>query len=157
MAKIEKITKEKCPKEIQQRIDSVLSKHQLKKTALRRNILSVFLDHKRSLTQAEIITALSNADNIVDRVSIYRNLANLKDAGILHEVDANHYVFCSHECEAHAHLLLFCQQCHKHQEIKDHERITHFMSAVGIFRFFGKQRPIFLRGVCSSCTAAVSK
>ncbi len=138
------------------RIDSVLETHSLKKTPLRRSILLAFAEAKKALTQAELIEVISKELSVVDRVSIYRNLAHLKDAGVLHEVDSNNYVFCSHECEAHAHLLLFCQKCHKHQEVKDHDRISSFMSALGGFRFFGKKQPIFLRGVCTSCTPLVS-
>lgn len=134
------------------RIDRVLEKHGLKKTGLRRSILLAFAEAKSPLSQASLIEEISKGHGSVDRVSIYRNLSHLKENGVLHEVDANNYVFCSHECEDHAHLLLFCQKCHKHQEIKDHGRIGSFMSAIGRLRFFGKKQPIFLRGVCSSCT-----
>lgn len=134
------------------RIDRVLEKHSLKKTTLRRNILLAFLDAKQSLSQASLIEAVSKNLDIVDRVSVHRNLAHLKEVGVLHEVDSNNYIFCSHECEDHAHLLLFCQKCRRHQEIKDHDRIDSFMSALGGLRFFGKKQPVFLRGVCSGCT-----
>ena len=134
------------------RIDRVLKKHILKRTELRRSILLAFSDVKGSLSQAALIEAVSKEHGSVDRVSIYRNLVHLKEAGVLHEVDSNSYVFCSHECEAHAHLLLFCQKCQRHQEIKDHHRIAEFMSALGELRFFGKSNPIFLKGVCSGCT-----
>ncbi len=133
------------------RIDHVLEKHSLRKTPLRRSILLAFVEAKSALNQARLIEIISKDMDAVDRVSIYRNLAHLKAAGVLHEVDSNNYVFCSHECEDHAHLLLFCQRCHKHQEIKDHERIDGFLSALGGFRFFGKKQPVFLRGVCSGC------
>lgn len=134
------------------KIDSVLAKHNLKKTPLRRKILLTFTQAESSLTQAELISAISkNLDN-VDRVSIYRNLLNLKDAGVLHEVDTNHYIFCSHDCGSHAHLLLFCQSCRKHKEVKDHRKINTFMEELAEFRFFDQRKPIFLRGVCSGCT-----
>lgn len=135
------------------RIDNVLETHSLKKTPLRRSILLAFAEAKSALTQAELIDVISKELEVVDRVSIYRNLAHLKDAGVLHEVDSNNYVFCSHECADHAHLLLFCQKCHKHQEVKDHDRIGNFMLALGNFRFFGKKQPIFLKGVCTTCTS----
>lgn len=134
-----------------EQIDLVLEKHLLKKTTLRRNILLAFVKAKSSLTQAELIAAVSKEIENVDRVSIYRNLMNLKDAGVLHEVDSNNYVYCSHECGAHAHLLLFCQSCRKHQEVRDHQKIHRFMGELGEFRFFGKKQPIFLRGICAGC------
>ena len=99
---------------------------------------------------------LVGAFDSIDRVSIYRNLNQFKATGVLHEVESNIYIFCTHECDEHAHLLLFCQRCHKHQEIKDHGRIENFMSALGILRFFGKRQPIVLKGICSACTSAAS-
>lgn len=134
------------------KIDLVLDKHSLKKTPLRRKILAIFAESKTSLTQAELIDSVSVGKDSVDRVSVYRNLINLKDAGVLHEVDANQYVYCSHECGSHAHLLLYCQSCHKHQEVKDHRKIENFMSELGEFRFFGIKQPIFLRGYCAGCS-----
>lgn len=103
------------------------------------------------MTQGELIEALSRQQDLVDRVSVYRNLGALKGAGVLHEVDNNSYVFCSHECEAHAHLLLFCQVCHRHEEIKDHARIETVMKALAGLRFFGETQPLFFKGVCLNC------
>lgn len=133
------------------KIDVVLEKYSLKKTSLRRSVLMAFAREKKSLSQADLIEAVAKDLDVVDRVSVYRTLIRLKKVGILHEVEANNYVFCSHDCEEHAHLLLFCQKCHKHQEIKDHDRIDNFMASLGGFRFFDKSQPIFLRGTCSGC------
>lgn len=134
------------------RTDRLLEKHGLRKTPLRRRILHSLLKTAVPMSQADLISALSKDDESVDRVSIYRNLSQLRDAGIIHEVDSNSYIFCAHECEDHAHLLLFCQQCHKHQEIKDHDRIDRFMKSLETLRFFGTAQPILLRGVCLSCS-----
>ncbi len=135
------------------RIDLVLKKAGLKKTPLRRSILLALAEAKFSLSQADLIEIISKDLDVVDRVSIYRNLSHLKSAAVLHEVDSNSYVFCSHECEEHGHLLLFCQSCHRHQEVKDHSRINDFMLALGDFRFFGSKQPIFLKGICVACAS----
>lgn len=134
------------------KVDQVLDRHELKKTALRRSILLAFLKAKGPLTQADLIASLSRLIAACDRVSIYRNLAHLKEAGILHELETNKYVFCSHECDSHGHLLLYCWKCQKHQEIKDHDRIGSFMSSLGRFGFFDKGQSVFLKGVCSACS-----
>lgn len=135
-----------------QKIDSVLEQHSLKKTPLRRSILLAFVEARISLSQADLIEAISKDQEQVDRVSIYRNLVHLKDAGVVHEVDANNYVFCSHDCDSHGHLLLFCQQCHRYQEITDHGQIHAVNDVLGKFKFFGMDEPIFLRGVCLQCS-----
>ncbi|HRO66202.1 MAG TPA: transcriptional repressor [Pseudobdellovibrionaceae bacterium] len=128
-----------------------MDKHSLRKTPLKREIVASLLNSKGPLSQADLIEALGATFENVDRVSVYRNLNQLKSVGLVHEVDVNSYVCCSHECDAHPHLLLFCLRCHRHQEVKDHRRIETLMDALGEFRFFGESQPLFLRGVCSSC------
>lgn len=135
------------------RIDEVLERHDLKKTPLRRSILLAFAEAKISLSQADLIEAISKGKEQADRVSIYRNLVHLKDAGVVHEVDANNYVFCSHECKSHGHLLLFCQKCHRYQEVINHDKIHAVTAVLDGFKFFAKDDPIFLRGVCVQCAS----
>ena len=134
------------------RIESVLEQNSLKKTPLRKSILLAFMEAKISLSQADLIEALVRAQEPVDRVSIYRNLVQLKEAGIVHEVDTNSYVFCAHECDAHGHLLLFCQKCHRYQEIVDHHDIHAFNDVLEKFKFFSAEHPVFLRGICTQCS-----
>ncbi len=134
------------------KIDLVLQKHGLKKTNLRKMILMTFMKANGSLTQANLIEQLSEHISNFDRASIYRNLSCLKEAGVLHEVEVNNYVYCSHECDAHAHLLLYCKSCNKHQEIKNHSRIEEFVASLDVFQFFGKTKPLFIKGVCKQCS-----
>jgi len=136
-------------------MDKLLEQHSLKKTVLRRSILLTFINAERSLTQGDLIERLSSLISTFDRASIYRNLTSLKEAGILHEVEANNYVLCSHECGAHAHLLLYCQECNKHKEVVNHNKIDSFINAIDGFKFYGKKKPIFLKGVCKSCTSLI--
>jgi Fur family transcriptional regulator, zinc uptake regulator len=133
-------------------IDQLLQGHGLKKTPLRKKILSILICAKKPLSQGDLISKLSQVDSNIDRVTVYRNLSSLKASGLLHEVSSNHYVFCSHECHDHAHLLFYCQACHQHQEISDHRSLDQLMSALAKFKFFGQQQPIFMSGVCTSCT-----
>ncbi|MBX3035244.1 MAG: transcriptional repressor [Bdellovibrionaceae bacterium] len=134
------------------RSDRLLEKHGLKKTPLRRLMLDVLSSASVPLSQADLIESLLSRVKNVDRVSVYRNLGQLKAAGLVHEVDTNSYIGCQHECEKHPHVLLYCQRCHKHREIKDHDGIRSMMEALGRMRFFGKSEPLFLKGTCSACT-----
>lgn len=133
----------------------LLEKFDLKKTDLRIQLVEYFLLTKKSFSQAEVIQYFESKMTSVDRVSIYRNLLQLKNIGIIHEVDSNKYVFCSHDCEKHAHVLLYCQSCEKHGEVKDHHLLTQFFDVLGDFRFLSTQRAIFLKGICQSCTKVV--
>lgn len=139
-------------KAMTEEVDQILEKWDLKKTPLRRCIMMAFIKAQGSLTQADLIDVISKDLDTVDRVSVYRTLLRFKAVGVLHEVDVNTYVYCSHKChQDHAHLLLFCQKCRKHQEVKDHGRIDHFVSTIGEFKFFDKKQPMFVRGVCHRC------
>lgn len=140
-----KLSKEKA--------EQLLNRFSLKKTDLRINLIELFLKEKRSFSQAEIIEDLEKRSGSVDRVSIYRNLNQLKAAGIVHEIESNKYVSCSHDCEKHAHVLLYCQSCKKHNEVKDHEKLNTFFKAIGDFQFLSANRAVFLKGVCRACAS----
>ncbi len=140
------------PKMSRAHLGEVLAKNFLKKTPLREEILLILSHAKDPLSQGELISALTKTLNAgADRVSVYRNLNMLKKVGLVHEVEVNKYVFCSHRCEDHAHILLFCQSCHKHREVTDHTRIDHFMEMLGDFRFFSRRQPLFVSGRCAAC------
>lgn len=131
--------------------ERLLEKHSLRKTQLKKEILGVLLRSKKPLSQADLLVELGERLDSVDRVSVYRNLNQMKEVGLVHEVDMNSYVCCSHECDEHPHLLFFCQTCHRHQEVKDHAQIDTLMKTLSGFGFFGVNKPLFLKGVCSDC------
>lgn len=124
----------------------------LRRTELRLQILEIFLNSSSALTQGQLIEILEKQNSTIDRVSIYRNLNQLKSTGLVHEVENNFYVLCSHECAQHAHVLLYCQNCHRHSEIKDHGKIKTMFEALGGFQFFGEMAPVFIKGRCLQCS-----
>ncbi len=138
-------------KTIKEKAEEILNRFSLKKTDLRIHLIELFLKKRKPLSQGNIIEELEIENSTIDRVSIYRNLNQLKAVGIIHEVENNKYVSCSHECEQHAHVLLFCQSCEKHIEIKDHEKLNTFFTAIDKLQFLSSQRAVFLKGICQSC------
>jgi Fe2+ or Zn2+ uptake regulation protein len=132
-------------------VDQLLGKHELKKTALRRQLLQELMNSKAPLTQADLLERLGRKLETVDRVSVYRNLLQLKQFGLVHEVKANHYVVCAHECSTHPHLILACKNCQQHDEVKDHAQIGHAIKALRQFEFFSQEGPLFIVGVCTRC------
>lgn len=136
---------------LQHKLEILLQKFEFKKTPLRIAILEILYKAVSPLSQAELLLKLTDFKINVDRVSVYRNLNQLKSVGLIHEVDLNSYVLCSHDCEEHAHLLLFCQKCHKHQEIKDHAIIKKFLTELEGFHFLSSQTALYIKGVCKSC------
>lgn len=139
-------------KNSKEKVEQLLKRYSLKKTELRINLIEFFLQENRSYSQAEIIENLEKKYGTIDRVSIYRNLNQLKSTGIIHEIQNNKYVCCSHDCETHAHVLLYCQSCEKHDEVKDHKKLNSFFKAIGNFHFLSSNQTVFLKGVCQTCT-----
>ncbi|MFN8845462.1 MAG: Fur family transcriptional regulator [Bdellovibrionales bacterium] len=139
-------------KSIATKSEQLLNRYSLKKTELRLKLIEIFLQDKRSFSQGEIIELMEKNNQAADRVSVYRNLNQLKLAGIIHEIESNKYVSCSHDCEKHAHVLLYCQSCEKHTEIKDHDKLTRFFEALGGFQFLSPSRAVFLKGICQPCS-----
>ncbi len=134
------------------RIEAILARFELKVTTMRRHILDVFLKSREALSQADLIEYLEKKEGIApDRISIYRNLTEMKRKGLIHEVDRNKYVACTHDCSEHPHILLFCTKCSRHQEIQDHNEVHVMMKALGKFDFFSSRSPLAMKGICEQC------
>jgi Fur family ferric uptake transcriptional regulator len=82
---------------------TVLSQYKVKTTAVRQEILQIFLESQAALSQADIEKQLGQK---FDRVTIYRTLKTFNDLGIIHEVIDNtaivKYAKCF-SCESHKH------------------------------------------------------
>jgi Fe2+ or Zn2+ uptake regulation protein len=132
--------------------EQFLDKFGLKKTDLRLAMLTAITENNGPFSQADLIIALEKKMKSIDRVSIYRNLNQLKAVGIIHEVESNNYVCCLHDCDKHPHVLLYCQGCNKHSEISNHEKVKNFLQAIAEFNFFSQSMPLSMKGLCNSCS-----
>jgi Fur family transcriptional regulator, ferric uptake regulator len=63
----------------------------LRVTAARTSVLNVLMDAKSPLSHSEVYERL--ADQSVDRVTVYRNLTDLVEAGVLHRTDLGDHVW----------------------------------------------------------------
>ena len=129
----------------------LLIKHKLKRTSLRVNIILELEKARGPVTQAALIESLGRSRE-VDRVSIFRNLKHMKATGLVHEVERNQYVACTHECGAHQHIVFYCQSCRRHSEVRDHKEIKRFVGSLDTFGFFGPKAPLLLKSICSHCS-----
>lgn len=95
--------------------DKMLEQHQLRKTPMRRKILSVFQKANRALSQGDIEVLMPDAD----RITLYRTLKTFEKSGMVHRaVDGTkvvRYALCGHECsKGHhkdSHLHFRCKGC----------------------------------------------
>ncbi len=82
----------------------VLSEHKIRCTAVRQEVIQLFIDAKSALAQSDIEKQLAHK---FDRVTVYRTLKTFNEVGLIHEVIDNEavvkYAWCG-SCEAHRHV-----------------------------------------------------
>ena len=131
---------------------------QLRATGPRLAVLRVVEDCPRPLTHAEVMTALGD-DGAWDRATIYRNLNDMTDAGLLRRLDLGDHVWRfelvvaapateSHAEAAHPHFV--CTSCGDVQcldevvvHVQAEGRVPRSVSAAAV--------AIQLSGRCDTC------
>lgn len=88
-----------------ERVDHLLDKHKLKKTPLRKRVLSLFLNKNgKAISNQELEGLLKDAD----RITLYRTLKSFEKKGIIHEaIDGTNsakFALCHEECTEHNHV-----------------------------------------------------
>ena len=136
-------------------IQYILTDHDLRSTQSRTEILEIFINQERALSQREIEDQMhSNCD----RVTIYRTLTTFMEKGILHKVlddsGAMKYALCASGCthnhiHVHDHVHFKCNVCGETQCIED----THFPSIVLPGGFDLQEINVLLQGLCPKCSS----
>lgn len=101
-----------------QDILQILSQHELRNTAIRREILSLFLETGHALSHSHIENRL---ESNFDRVTLYRTLKTFEEKGLIHRIandtDSIEYALCKEDCHEHDHkhadnhAHFRCEQC----------------------------------------------
>ena len=102
----------------------LLSKHGLRKTPIRTEILSLFTKYDTALSASDIFSKMKFKH---DRVTVYRALSSFEEHGILHRASEDErgikYALCGQHCpdephvDQHAHFV--CNQCHQTYCLED--------------------------------------
>lgn len=129
--------------------EALLEEYKLKKTKLRKQILSVFLAQSQALSYADLIAYLGTS---IDKSTVYRNLAKLEEKRLIHPVENTtgvlKYALGSHnEMDEHQHAHFQCTQCHRvfcipKAEINLRNIPTDFQV---------KSASLNVKGLCSNC------
>lgn len=142
-------------------LHDLLEKHGLRVTAPRLAVLKLLMAASMPLKAYDIIEKLSRPQKEVKPPTVYRALASLDEAGLVHRLEsANAYIFCAHHqgheghscCHGHGQEVLFaiCDKCGRVKEIEQALKpsISTILHDIG----FDAGRRIFeIRGVCSAC------
>lgn len=134
-------------------LESVLKTHGLRKTAFRKELLSLFSDAGASLTVEEIKSKVKSTN---DKVTIYRALEAFEKNGLIHQVPDKsnliRYALCQHDqCTSnghqHDHAHFICENCNNTFCIEN-VKIPVITNAIG---FKIKQSKLTLEGICPDC------
>jgi Fur family ferric uptake transcriptional regulator len=98
-------------------LTQLLTKNGLKPTAAREAILQLLTDAGRPLSHGDIVKQRKGT-GALDRVTVYRTLETLQEAGLLHRIQGTDgtWRFCRHKYEssdkcAGNHIHFLCSKC----------------------------------------------
>lgn len=136
-------------------IAEILKSSSLSITEGRKKILSMFLQADGALSHADIE---KEADEKMDRITIYRTLQAFVSKGIIHIIPTTdnsiQYALCKDECsEGHhhdKHVHFVCNECHTTYCL-DHVDIPHVKLPAG---FSETQTDVIVNGLCAKCKVA---
>lgn len=142
----------------------LLKRGKLRVTSVRMAILRVLRNSKVAMDAAQVANAIEAAGEDADRVTVYRTLNSLVDAGIAHRVDPGDRVFrfsltdhgrCTGEHHEHEHPHMVCDSCGAVECVDDAEVIikprTDLPLETPRHRLKPTQPDIMLHGTCEKC------
>jgi len=131
----------------------ILQQHNIKKTSPRVAIIQALQQSNSPLSEAEIKEKMGG---LYDRVTFYRSMQTMSDAGILHRIviDNLHIKYAMNHCEnghchhvSHAHF--YCRKCNGLICLGDIEA-----EAVIPSGYVQEETELLVRGICSRCSSA---
>ncbi len=132
-------------------VSEILAKYDLRRTAVRIQVLSYFLKSKSALSHGQLEKALEDTD----RVTLYRTLKTFEETGIIHKAidgtDVARYALCGGECEHdhhdddHAHF--HCKSCDE-TVCLDHVIVPKVNLPVG---YVQDSAHMIINGICEKC------
>lgn len=133
-------------------IGELLRANGLKRTLIRTEMLTLFMNHEFALSASDIVKKMTAGH---DRVTIYRALGSFEEHGILHRASEDSqgvkYAICGHHCpdeqhnDKHAHFV--CDECHQTYCMEDIE-----VSSPNVSNEFSVVRAnLILNGLCKEC------
>lgn len=141
------------PLRSQYQYDQLLKQHGLRKTAFRKEVLSIFLQHEgKAIANTIIEEALVN----YDRITLYRTLKSFEEKGLVHIAvdgsDQTKYALCGRDCDedqhtdTHAHFN--CSTCGSTTCLDDLSKRLNELVPHG---YKVREFQIAFNGVCKQC------
>ena len=122
-------------------------------TNARLTVASVLQDARAHMTVAEVLEAVSKSAAHIDQSTVYRVLADLRDAGIVAESQFNPGESTFEWIAGASHHHLHCSSCSRTFGLDD-DLVRRFLSAVSRRHDFSPDAPhMVLSGLCAECSA----
>jgi Fur family zinc uptake transcriptional regulator len=142
--------------DITDRLKTMVADNGLKMTALRQDLLEIFLKTKKPISAYDALDLLKHKRPNAKPPTVYRVIEYFVEKKIIHRVETgNKFVCCtqlSHSDVAHHGILFLCEACGSTQEFVDDAFIP-FLTAFCDRRKLqlNTDAPIELKGLCFAC------
>lgn len=134
-------------------VHRILEENTLRKTDIRRRVLTAFTQVDHALSQGQLEEMLDDAD----RVTLYRTLRTFEEKGIVHVAydgqNDTKYALCQDDCHpghhADEHVHFYCTACGKTYCL-EHSEVPSVTVPDG---FSIQAASFFVQGTCDGCAA----
>lgn len=134
-----------------QHLKSILKSHNLRITDCRLDVMQLFLDYKKALSQGDLESQLKQ----YDRVTLYRTLNSFLESGILHKIPnatgVATYGLCHETCSPdhhnHNHVHFKCNSCGQ-IECLDDKAVPTVSAPIG---YQVETVNMIIDGLCTKC------
>jgi Fur family ferric uptake transcriptional regulator len=133
----------------------ILSKHSLRKTTCRNDVLEIFIAHSGQGLSETFVEDRVRGD--FDRVTIYRTLNTFVEKGIIHRIldedNVVKFALCAEQCEVghhqHEHIHFKCTKCETTSCLDDVSVVDLKLPA----GYTKTEANYLIVGVCGKCNA----
>ncbi len=126
----------------------------LRVTGARLDVLRTLHDSPRPMTAQDVVDRVAEHAS-TDRVTVYRTLNSLVDAGLAHRVDPGdrtwRFGLLAEDHHQHAHFV--CDDCGTIRCLEDAMITVSMRGRASPDRFKVKQQDVYLHGTCETCLA----
>jgi Fur family zinc uptake transcriptional regulator len=128
----------------------------LKITALRQDVLDIFLVSKKPLSAYDVLAKLKKKRPKAQPPTVYRVIEYFMEKKVIHRIETgNKYVCCSqpNNSQSKYHGILFlCEKCQHSYEYMDEEFLVFIHNFTKRHRVIVNESVIEVNGVCESCS-----
>lgn len=133
--------------------EHICAQHNLRFTAIRRDVFSVIWGSHQPITAYDILRELRTNKPNAEPPTVYRALEFLLENDLIHRIESlNAYIGCDHIGNVHRCQFLICCHCHKAVELSCENSINQaIFSEAEEYQFKIDKQIIEIQGTCKQC------